>query len=78
MWKALGFETYQDYLASDFWKEKRDWILSCFENECQKCGSRKDLQVHHKNYNSVGNEKMRDLIVLCRKCHKEVHDGSSD
>lgn len=76
--KALGFESYQEYLESNLWKEKRTWILKCFKNKCQKCGEKGFLQVHHKNYNSVGNENMDDVTVLCYKCHKEEHDGSND
>ena len=75
-WKALGFESYQEYLMSDLWREKREWILECFKGKCQKCGSKNNLQVHHKNYNSVGNENMSDVTVLCYNCHKEVHNGS--
>lgn len=74
-WQALGFITYQDYLNSDLWQEKKKWILECFNNECQKCKTKKGLNVHHKNYDSVGNENIHDVTVLCFKCHKEEHNG---
>jgi len=77
-WKALGFDTYQEYLESDLWKEKRKWILECFKNKCQRCGGKGFLQVHHKNYKSVGNENMDDVTTLCIKCHREEHYGCSD
>jgi len=72
-WKALGFESYRDYLFSEMWGEKRLWILECFKFKCQKCGSTEKLQVHHKNYESCGNEKLSDVTVLCFKCHGEEH-----
>jgi 5-methylcytosine-specific restriction endonuclease McrA len=77
-WEALGFETYQEYLLSELWCKKREWILECFNYKCQKCGTTINLQVHHKDYTNVGNEKLRDVIVLCKHCHKEEHHGSSD
>lgn len=40
---------------------------------CQGCKTRLhsgQLEVHHLNYDSFGNERMSDLRVLCRdKCH---------
>jgi len=72
-WKSLGFENYNEFLLSDFWKNKREWILSCFDNECQICKSKEKLEVHHLNYISVGNEGMDDVTVLCRECHNGKH-----
>jgi len=41
---------------------------------CQKCGRKNDrLNVHHKHYKSLGREKLKDLLVLCPKCHAAVH-----
>lgn len=75
-WKALGFETYQDYLNSYLWKEKRDWIIEVLGDRCSVCGSRKNLHVHHKTYDSVGNEGQEDVEVLCSECHKK--EGKHD
>lgn len=72
-WSALGFESYQDYLESYLWKNKRDWIIQLANFKCQNCGSNKGLVVHHINYNSVGNESIEDVEVLCKKCHSEKH-----
>lgn len=74
-WASLGYKSYQEYLASDYWKEKRKWILFVLGNKCSKCESNQDVQVHHKNYDSVGNENIHDVILLCRKCHQEEHNG---
>ncbi len=73
-WKALGFNSYQEYLMSQYWKDKRDFILEHFGNKCIECGTEKGLNVHHKNYDSVGNENTEDVTVLCFKCHKEEHN----
>jgi hypothetical protein len=74
-WKALGFETYQDYLNSEFWKNKRDWIIQTRGAQCEKCGGTFGLQVHHLSYENVGNEGKDDVIVLCSYCHLEAHYG---
>ena len=74
-WQSLGFKSYNEYLQSDLWKEKRELILSIFNWECQKCGSKKRLEIHHKTYENVGNEKQRDVTVLCKKCHEEKYNG---
>jgi DNA-directed RNA polymerase subunit M/transcription elongation factor TFIIS len=45
-------------------------ILKEFGDKCSKCGSTKELQLHHHDYN----EKP---IALCKSCHFEVH-GKTD
>ncbi len=72
-WQALGFKSYQEYLESDFWKQKRDDILSQVKF-CQKCGSKEKLCVHHLSYINVGNERTKDITVLCWDCHKKEHE----
>jgi 5-methylcytosine-specific restriction endonuclease McrA len=76
-WKALGFKTYQEYLQSEMWQDKKNLILEIAEYKCQKCGSKKNLQVHHLNYDSVGNENQHDVIVLCKNCHEKEHGGKN-
>jgi ElaB/YqjD/DUF883 family membrane-anchored ribosome-binding protein len=40
---------------------------SLAEKSCSVCGLTEDLQRHHPNYEST------DYIILCRKCHNELH-----
>lgn len=75
-WKALGFKTYKDYLNSYMWIEKSTNIKIQI-GHCQKGGSTSNLNVHHLHYNNVGNEGIRDCIVLCRECHKEKHGNKN-
>ena len=72
-WQALGFKTYQDFLLSDIWVEKRDYVIK-LRGCCEECESTKNLNVHHLTYERVGNEKGKDLKVLCRDCHDKVHN----
>ena len=70
-WRALGFDSYSDYINSHLWKEKSEFFLR-LKPKCEECGG-EATQVHHKHYRSVCNEKTRDLMSLCSKCHKNIH-----
>lgn len=70
--------SYLRYLKSPEWKEKRKMFLEMVNNECEVCGSKNKLQVHHLNYNNIGEEVKEDVEVLCRDCHKnkEIEKGT--
>ena len=42
--------------------------LILHKDECEKCGSQKNLDIHHKDGNWQNNE-LDNLICLCRSCH---------
>lgn len=60
----------------------KNWVLNCLERDsycCQRCGSNKNLQVHHVlNYSS--HKKLRtdvnNGITLCERCHSPIISGS--
>lgn len=65
---------YLDYLKSNHWKTKRNERLKLDNFQCLECGSKKNLDVHHLTYKSIGFEKVSaDLITLCRNCHTLEH-----
>lgn len=39
---------------------------------CELCGSKKQLQVHHKTYKRLYREKRTDLQVVCKVCHLQT------
>lgn len=41
--------------------------------DCWGCGSPPPVQFHHRTYDRLGDEDLRDLIPLCDKCHKFLH-----
>jgi 5-methylcytosine-specific restriction endonuclease McrA len=44
---------------------------------CQRCGSSKDLQVHHIQPRSLlGGDVEENLVTLCSACHRQVHLGA--
>lgn len=68
------WESYEEYLLSEEWKWKRDFIIARDGYKCALCPSVMNLNVHHSIYSRWGAEKPIDLITLCRKCHAKHHD----
>lgn len=70
---------YNQYINGEIWKRKRDEMVLKFGN-CFICDSSWNLNVHHLTYydnrgkSILGKERMNDLLVLCRDCHKMIHD----
>jgi len=64
---------YNKYLRSGSWKKFRQTILDLRGRECQLCQSKHDIQVHHMSYKRVGNEDIRDVLVVCGECHSFIH-----
>lgn len=65
---------YKEYLKSDHWQDIRTQALERADNKCQLCSSKINLNVHHNTYKNRGNEKLTDLVVLCRECHAKFHN----
>ena len=65
---------YSEYLNSKEWIEKRDVALKIADYKCVKCGVKENLHVHHLNYDNVLNESQSDLLVVCKKCHEDIHN----
>jgi 5-methylcytosine-specific restriction endonuclease McrA len=61
---------YEDHIRSEKWAIKRAFALNRAGKACEKCGYMFGLQVHHKHYRNLGDEKPEDLEVLCLDCHK--------
>lgn len=64
---------YQVYLLSRRWRATRNRALRLAHFTCQRCGSRRRLEVHHRTYERLGHELDRDLEVVCFSCHNEHH-----
>lgn len=65
-------QDYIEYLHSSEWKERRLEFMEDRGWECEECGD-KASQVHHLNYESIGEEEDDDVEILCRECHEEKH-----
>lgn len=69
---------YREYLKTPHWKKFRQKILRIAKFQCFDCGSvNAPLEVHHLHYNTLGREKPRDCLVLCRGCHAARHSDKA-
>ena len=64
---------YHNYLNTKEWFDKRNLALKFADYKCCRCSKKENLQIHHLNYNNIGNEYIGDLEVVCSSCHKELH-----
>jgi 5-methylcytosine-specific restriction endonuclease McrA len=52
----------------------RKQVLQRDSWRCQLCGSRRNLQIHHKQLRSQqGSDNDSNLITLCAVCHEAQH-----
>lgn len=70
--------SYNDYLSTKHWDKMKNKIRTKYNYTCQMCHKNlKDdiskLHVHHLTYSHIGNERINDLILLCEKCHSDIH-----
>lgn len=63
------FGSREEYYQSEEWKVVRAFALNRAHHRCQRCGRSGPLDVHHRTYENLYNEKPGDLEVLCRRCH---------
>lgn len=77
---------YKKYIRSTAWRNKRkQYFESKMYNTyptgkaagkfvCYVCGSDDNLQLHHRTYKRLGNERINvDLVPVCQKCHTNIH-----
>ena len=59
------------------YSSRREAVLHRDNYTCQCCGKKHvRLEVHHIIFRSLGGtDDERNLITLCEKCHKAIHDG---
>lgn len=67
------YRNYNSYMKSERWRKLRLKVLARDDYQCQRCGSAKNLRIHHLTYERVGHEALDDLITLCEACHSEIH-----
>ncbi len=67
---------YKNYLKSDDWKQKKLKKFSKSggaKSKCAICGSRERLEVHHLVYKNLYDVELKDLRILCKRCHSLTH-----
>jgi 5-methylcytosine-specific restriction endonuclease McrA len=68
-------ETYQRYLCSSEWRERRRLALLRDRNICQGCLTARAVEVHHLTYVHIGRELLYELVSLCMQCHETAHSA---
>jgi AI2M/AI1M-like, HNH endonuclease/Type II intron maturase len=73
------------------WSHRSEIVQRLLADECELCGSRKQVEVHHiralKDLNRKGGNnppewarrmaaRRRKTLVVCRACHEGIHSGS--
>jgi hypothetical protein len=66
--------SYDRYMKSPEWKEKRKQAIAEAGDRCQLCNNDHFLHVHHRTYERFGCEEISDLTVLCGYCHAKHHN----
>ena len=72
---------YDNLLHNPKWLSCRKRILERDNHKCQWCGSDKYLQIHHKYYCKLPNNKLVNpweykedcFMTLCKSCHEKLH-----
>jgi hypothetical protein len=79
----LAYERWADREFSEAIQTKcynKTFLLKTFGKKCWICGnkvSKKKLQLHHKEYLSLGGkDKIENCIIVCDVCHEEIHNGN--
>ena len=66
---------YEKYIKSAKWKRISKDLKKQAGYRCAHCGfSSATLEVHHLTYERFGNERMSDLVVLCKPCHDKADE----
>lgn len=60
------------YLLSEHWKRLRKAKLK-INPQCEICGRKTKLDVHHLRYKNLYDVLVEDLQTLCRRCHRKHH-----
>ena len=76
--KKNSFKKWQAQYRDQRWLDLRESVLERDGYRCNMCGKTDCVfNVHHIRYNPDGDiwdVSMKDLITLCEKCHKHVHN----
>ena len=73
---------------TDDWRKFTKRVHAFFHNECQKCGKKGGLEVHHRHYYYAKGDmsiparlpweySMEDVVSLCHVCHENEQNVKS-
>ena len=65
---------YYSYITSSFWYKRRADYFQVYDKRCAICDTTQRITLHHKHYGTLRNERDKDLVSLCWKCHERYHN----
>ena len=82
--RLKSVEVYKFWISkhnrnTDMYKRWRKEVFVRDNFQCQHCGTKKDIQAHHKKTWMAREDLRYDVengITLCRSCHLKAHGGS--
>ncbi len=69
-----GIANKKPHRNERLWKELKVRVYKRDNYSCQMCGATSDLVCHHVDYNNENN-KIENLVTLCRKCNSSINHG---
>jgi hypothetical protein len=71
--KAMPGKRYLEHIRSPQWARTRKEHIERVGGNCEICGWRRAMQVHHWWYGRLGHELPCDLCAICTVCHHKLH-----
>ena len=68
----LDFYPFPEEFSSSKQAIFRHKLRKKLPKECEKCGAKRDLTIHHKN-GIASDNRLCNLQILCKKCHLAHH-----
>ena len=70
-----NYDSYEDYLHSAEWRQKRSLVVSRSNGLCEELTCNRALEeVHHRWYPRIwGRESIDSLVGLCKEHHRKEH-----
>ena len=69
--------TYSEQMTDKRWLAFRSFVMQVRGYRCEVCGSNINLNIHHLIYKEgylAWEYNTREVMVVCSKCHKQIHE----
>lgn len=64
---------YDTYISSKKWEQRRNLFWQNHPKRCEACGTHSFIQLHHMDYEKLGDEPDNHLVALCSVHHADYH-----
>jgi len=59
--------------SDHYWWHLKDLVKLRAKGRCEHCRRRAIHALHHRTYERDGHEEPKDVMGVCRACHKAIH-----